>query len=78
MKAKVHAMYKCGLNYRIYSSLIRSSHGRHTVLILKITTCRASSSFIWTSVANVPNVLQPYWLIVPPLDVPDLIAILLL
>ena len=28
--------------------------------------------------ANSPNVLQPHWLIVPPLDVPDLTAILLL
>ena len=37
-----------------------------------------SSSFYRTSVANVPNVLQPYWLIVLPLDVPDLTASLLL
>ena len=36
------------------------------------------SSFYWASVANVPNVLQPYWLIVLPLDVPDLTASLLL
>ena len=28
--------------------------------------------------ANAPNVLQPYWLIVLPLDVPDLAASLLL
>ena len=28
-------------------------------------------SFYWASVANAPNVLQPYWLIVLPLDVPD-------
>ena len=33
---------------------------------------------IGPSVANVPNVLQPYWLIVLPLDVPDLTASLLL
>ena len=38
----------------------------------------ASYSFYWASVANVPNVLQPYWLIVLPLDVPDLTASLLL
>ena len=38
--------------------------------------CR--SSFYWASVANAPNVLQPYWLIVLPLDVPDLTASLLL
>ena len=38
----------------------------------------SSSSFYWTSVANAPNVLQPYWLIVLPLDVPDLTAILFL
>ena len=38
----------------------------------------SSSSFYWASVANAPNVLQPYWLIVLPLDVPDLTASLLL
>ena len=37
-----------------------------------------SSSFYWASVANAPNVLQPYWLIVLPLDVTDLTASLLL
>ena len=37
-----------------------------------------SSSFYWPSVANAPNVLQPYWLIVLPLDVPALTASLLL
>ena len=36
------------------------------------------SSFYWASVANAPNVLQPYWLTVRPLDFPDLIAGLLL
>ena len=36
------------------------------------------SSLYWASVANAPNVLQPYWIIVLPLDVPDLIASLLL
>ena len=35
-------------------------------------------SFYWPSVANAPKVLQPYWLIVLPLDVPDLTASLLL
>ena len=37
-----------------------------------------SSSFYWASVANALNVLQPYWLIVLPLDIPDLTASLLL
>ena len=37
-----------------------------------------SSYFYWASVANAPNVLQPYWLILLPLDVPDLTASLLL
>ena len=37
-----------------------------------------SSSSYWASVANAPNVLQPYWLIVLPLDVPALTASLLL
>ena len=36
------------------------------------------SSFYWASVANAPNVLQPFWLIVLPLEVPDLTASLLL
>ena len=36
--------------------------------------CVTSSSFYWASVANVANVLQPYWLIVLHLDVPDLTA----
>ena len=35
-------------------------------------------SFYWASVANAPNVLQPYWLIVLPLDVPAPTASLLL
>ena len=38
----------------------------------------SSSSFYWASVANAPNVLQPYWLIVLPLDVPALTASVLL
>ena len=38
----------------------------------------SSSSFYWASVANAPNVLQPYWLIVLPLDVPDVNPSLLL
>ena len=36
------------------------------------TWSSSSSSFYWASVTNAPNVLQPYWLIVLPLDVPDL------
>ena len=35
-------------------------------------------SFYWASVAKAPNVLQPYWHIVLPLDVPALSASLLL
>jgi hypothetical protein len=31
-----------------------------------------SYSYSWASVANAPNVMQPYWLIVLPLDVPAL------
>ena len=37
-----------------------------------------SFSFYCPSVTNAPIVLQPYWLIVLPLDIPDLIASLLL
>ena len=44
----------------------------------KICTSSSSSSFYWASVANAPNVLQPYWLIVLPLDVQNLTASLLL
>ena len=44
----------------------------------KVPSSSSSSSFYWASVANAPNVLQPYWLIAPPLDVPDLTAILFL
>ena len=40
--------------------------------------CCGGSSFYWASVANAPNVLQPYWIILLPLDVPDLTASLLL
>ena len=36
------------------------------------------SSFYWASVANAPNVLQPYWLTLLPLDIQDLTASLLL
>jgi len=35
--------YMYGPNYRLYRSRIRSSHGRHTdLLILKVTTCRST------------------------------------
>jgi len=37
----------------------------------------SSSSYCWASVANGPNALQPYWLIVLPLDVPALTTSLL-
>ena len=47
-------------------------------LELTCSPSSSSSSFYWASVANTPNVLQPYWLIVLPLDVPDLTASLLL
>ena len=38
----------------------------------------SSSTFYWASVANAPKILQPYRLIILPLDVPDLTASLLL
>jgi len=37
----------------------------------------SSSSYCWASVANARNVLQPYWLIVLPLNVPALATSLL-
>ena len=49
-----------------------------TLWICQYVTAGSSSSFYWPSVANAPNVLQPYWFIVLPLDVPDLTASLLL
>ena len=49
-----------------------------TVYVKRNIEARSFSSFYWASVANVPKVLQPYWLIVLPLDVPDLSASLLL
>ena len=45
---------------------------------LKLWKVLSSSSFKWALVANASNVLQPYWLIVLPLDVPDLTTSLLL
>ena len=48
-----------------------------TKKILKLIVT-SSSSFYCASVANSPNVLQPYCFIVQPLDVPDLTASLLL
>ena len=42
--------------------------------LLYIPLNSSSSSFFPASVTNAPNVLQPYCLIVPPLDVPDLTA----
>ena len=47
-------------------------------LALEICARYYYSSYYWASVANASNVLQPYWLIVLPLDVPDLTASLLL
>ena len=47
-------------------------------IIVNSSSSSSSSSFYWASVANAPNVLQPYWLIVLRLDVPDLTASLLL
>ena len=58
----------CNLRFRFpYQNAISISH-----------ISSSSSSFYWASVANAPNVLQPYWLIVLPLDIPDLTASLLL
>ena len=49
------------------------------MLILPVgLLCSFTSSFYCASAANALNVLQPYWLIVLPLDVPDLTASLLL
>ena len=59
-----------------------NSHDRyHTIrqaLYVIVCYLTINSSYYCASVANVPNVLQPPWLIVLPLDVPDLTASLLL
>ena len=52
------------------SSLRRIKANKMQAVILNVTEV---SSFSWA-----PNVLQPYWLIVLPLDVLDLTASLLL
>ena len=46
--------------------------------IFSIPLFLPSSSFYCPSVANAPNILQPYWFTVLPLDVPHLTASLLL
>ena len=43
----------------------------------KSSSSSSSSSFCCASVANAPNVLQPYWLIELPVDVPDFTASLI-
>ena len=53
---------------------MRRECGEREVILKDIS----SSSFYCTTVANVPNELQSYWLIVLPLDFPDLTASLLL
>ena len=59
---------ECENNVKVYLREIRHDQGM----------IPSSSSFYWPSVANAPNVLQPYWLVVLPLDVPALTASLLL
>ena len=55
----------------VFGSVLQSSPK------IKLNSSSSSSSY-WASVANAPNLLQPYWLIVLPLDLPDLTASLLL
>jgi hypothetical protein len=45
--------------------------------ILALLGPYCSSPYCWASVANALNVLQPYWLIVLPLDVPAVTTSLL-
>ena len=62
-----------------YDIFVIVSEGTKFTLIKQVLYEQmSSSSFHWFSMANAPNVLQPYWLIVLPLDVPDLTASLLL
>jgi hypothetical protein len=49
----------------------------HVNIVMIYTYARVLSSYCWVSVANFPNVLQPYWLIVLPLDFPAFITSLL-
>ena len=59
-----------------------NSHDQyHTIrqaLYVIVCYLTIDSSFYWASVANAPNVLQPYWLIVLPIYVTDLTSSLLL
>ena len=68
----------CGIKIDYKNCASRWSLTHLTQLYRRIRYYCSSSSFYWASVANDPNVLQPYWLIVLPLDVPDLTASLLL
>ena len=66
---------------RCWAKIAEMDKSRLKTTIIWVTTSSSSSSsssFYWASVANAPNVLQPYWLIVLPLDVPALTASLLL
>ena len=65
------------LNERESRNLIADIPDITLLLLLLLLRSLSSSSYYWASVANAPNVLQPYWFTVLPLDVPDLTASLL-
>ena len=56
----------------------RACWTKYVEMEVDVTKISCSPSYYWASVANAPNVLQPYWFIVLPLDVSDLTASLLL
>ena len=62
----------------VVCSLVEVSATNRSLVQRSPSSSSSSSSFYWASVANAPNVLQPYWLIVLPLDLPNLTASFLL
>ena len=62
----------------VFSLISLFLNGFHTIHSRKWSSSFLVSFLLWVSVANVLNVLQPYWLIVLPLDVPALTTSLLL
>ena len=80
MSSVVLCRFSCTLLLRKKSQALRSRDlaGYSVIPSSWDHASSSSSSSYCPSVANAPNVLQPYWLIVLPLDVPDLTTSLLL
>ena len=82
-RSLVLGLWRKGLSNNLFPTMKQKSHLRHMGNLSRRTPSHthhssSSSSFYWASVANNPNVLQPYWLIALPLDFLALTASLLL